>query len=1235
VRADKPSEPPRTTAEKSDYKATSRHADVVAFCEELARQSKSVRVETFGHSRQGRTLPVLILADPPVTTSGQVGKRMVVLITANIHAGEVDGKEAVLMLARDLSTTKQRELLKDLVILIVPNLNPDGNEKMGKHRPDQNGPEEVGTRENAQGLDLNRDFIKLESPEVQSLMRLVNTWNPAVILDMHTTDGSYHRYAVTYDGPRHPAGNQRIVNAVRDVVLPDIGKRLLKRDSLHSFFYGNFSKDRKQWLTYPALPRYGIVNHGLRNRIGLLCESYSHAPFKERVQASRAFALACLEHVAENRDRLRVLLNEAREATVRGGKKPRGDDQIALRFRTSPRKEPVTIRGVVEEMKEGKRVPTEKPQDYKVDFLDQCEATLSVPRPFAYLYPPALTNVTENLQRHGIEVEELREDIELDIEAYRIEKLVRAAIPYQKHNLVSVEAVARKETRRIPAGTILVRTAQPLATLAAFLLEPMADDGLCTWNFFDADLTEGMTFPVQRLPAPAFLTSGKVRPLPPSPLGGRGVGGEGEGPQAKKKPITLEDLMGNRLPSFNGNPVAGLTWLDDGEHFLQVKDRQLLKVHAVSGRATPFVDHEKLARCLAGIPDMKRMDANALARSPALNMNKQRTAIVVEHKDDLWYCPFDAEKAIRLTNKPGKKELAAFSPDGKHVAFVRGGNLYVVDIATKSEKPLTSDGSEVISNGKADWVYFEEINNRNWNAFWWSPDSKHIAFLRLDDTKLKKFTVLDQIPLHQTVEQTPYPMAGDPNPEVKLGIVPIEGGPIRWAPLGDYTETPILVSRVGWDKEGKHCYFYVQNRTQTWLHSYLMPPRSQARMLFEQKTKAWVDDPGPATFLKDGSFLLPSEHTGWKHLYHYSADGKTVKAVTSGEWEIRTVHQVDEENGLVYFSAMRDSPVAQNLYRVKLDGSELTRLTRSSGDHLVQVAPKGGAFIDTWSDIEHPIKVQLCKNDGSRARMLDTNPVHAVDDYEFLSWEKVQVKMQDGFLLEGMILTPPRKDPSRRFPVWVKTYGGPHTPTVKESWLAGRSNDQALARAGFIIFQVDPRSASGKGAYATWTAYKQLGVQELQDLETAVQWICQRPYVDAKRIGLSGHSYGGFMTSYALTHSKLFAAGIAGAPVTDWHLYDSIYTERYMLTPKENPQGYAKTSVVKAAKDLHGKLLILHGNMDDNVHVQNTMRLVDELQKANKDFELMIYPRSRHPILGQHYRRLVVEFMQRTLKPEP
>lgn len=1217
---------PLTTAEKSGFKATSRHAEVVAFCEALAKASPTVKLDTLGTSVEGRKIPVMILADPPIATPEDAAKsgKPVILFTGNIHAGEVDGKEALLMLARELATTKDSKLLKELVVCIVPILNPDGNEKFSKtNRPGQKGPEEAGIRANADGFDLNRDFVKLESPEIRALVRYINRCDPAVFIDMHTTNGSYHRYAITYDGPRNSAADPRLINAVRDTVLPGISQRMEKADGSKSFFYGNFSADHKRWETYGATPRFGIQYLALRNRISLLCESYTYAPFKDRVRASETFARSCLEYVAENKDTLKTLLTECRDTTVRNGKTPREDSQVALRVRTVAAKAPATILGFVEEEKDGKRVATDKPKDYPVEVINRCEPIISVARPFAYLFPPSFKTVTDLLQRHGIDVEELREDIELDVEAYRIDKVSKGMRAFQKHNLATVDATAQKRSTMIPAGTIVIRTGQPLGTLAAYLLEPQAEDGLVAWNFFDANIAEGKEFPVLRLASPVPLTTGKVKPL-------------SEDRSAKKKPITLEAFEANQLPNFAGGMVAGLRWLDDGEHYLQTKDRQLVKVHAATGRTSAWLDHDKLEKSLAAIPKMSRQTARTLARSPALQMNPQKTGCKIEHDNDLWYCPFDGGKAVRLTKTAAAEEESSFSPDGKHVAFVRGNNLFVVDIATQTERQLTKDGSDIIFNGKADWVYFEEIFNRSHRAYWWAPDSSRIAFLRFDDGPVKKFTVIDELPVRQRVEITPYPKAGDPNPLVKVGIAPISSGDPVWVDTQSYDPKTTLIVRLGWRPDSSAVYCYVQDRAQTWLDLCTASRDSgKPTLLFRDATKAWIEDPGELTFLKDGSFLFLSERTGYKHLYHYAADGKLVRAVTEGPWEIRQFHKVDESGGWIYFNATKDSPIATNLYRVRLDGTQFSRLTKETGDHLAQVADGGKFFLASWSDRQTPGKVRLFRGDGMPVRWIDTNPVHAMDDYEFGPVEFVKITTPDGFELEGIVVLPPNLDPKKKYPVWFKTYGGPHAPTVRDVWQAGRAEDHALARAGYIIFRADPRSASGKGAVSTWTAYKQLGVPETKDVETLIKWLCQRPYVDASRIGMSGHSYGGFLTAYVMTHTKLFAAGIAGAPVTDWRNYDSIYTERYMNTPQANTTGYNKTSVVSAAKNLHGKLLILHGIMDDNVHMQNTAQFIDELQKADKDFEMMMYPRARHGILGKHYRRLTLEFMKRNLKPEP
>ena len=295
------------------------------------------------------------------------------------------------------------------------------------------------------------------------------------------------------------------------------------------------------------------------------------------------------------------------------------------------------------------------------------------------------------------------------------------------------------------------------------------------------------------------------------------------------------------------------------------------------------------------------------------------------------------------------------------------------------------------------------------------------------------------------------------------------------------------------------------------------------------------------------------------------------------------------------------------------------------------MSPDGSRFVDSASDRRTPTRVVLRDNQGRLVRRIDTNPVPDLEDYQLQSVEFVQLRARDGVLLEGSLVMPPNFDPRQQYPVWVLTYGGPHAPTMSDSWRGGRTFEQLLANMGVIAFRFDPRSASGQGAQSAWTADRQLGVSELRDLDDAVDWLTAKSFVDGERIGISGHSYGGFLTAYALTHSKKFVAGIAGAPVTDWRNYDTIYTERYMSTPQDNPNGYRRSSVVDAAGDLHGRLLLIHGARDDNVHIANTLQFANALQQADKSFEMMVYPQNRHGIGGIHYQRLRLDFIRRSL----
>ena len=607
---------------------------------------------------------------------------------------------------------------------------------------------------------------------------------------------------------------------------------------------------------------------------------------------------------------------------------------------------------------------------------------------------------------------------------------------------------------------------------------------------------------------------------------------------------------------------------------------------------------------------------------------------LLDYEDDLYYATFDGKRVFRLTSRPGREEEAAFSPDGQFVGFVRDNDLWVVDLATQTERALTTGGADTFRQGKADWVYYEELFDRNWRAFWWSPDSKQIAFLQTDDAAVKRHPLVDLVGPERTIEATPYPRPGESNPSVRLAIVTAAGGAPRFVDLSAYLEGSFLISHVGWFPGGTRLFAYLQDRAQTWLDFVAWPAEGgagKAERLFRETTKAWVESPGAPYFLADGSFVWPSERDGYRHLYHFSADGTLKRQVTSGPWEVRTVHRVDAKTGLVLFSGTKESAIGSQLYRVQVGGGAVERLTRGDGTHQVAVSPDGRAFVDRRSDHATPVCVTLHSSEGTLLRTLDTNPVPALDAYRFAPCEQVQIALSDGFIVEGELITPPDLDPARSYPVWVRTYGGPHAPTVADAWGGGHRWEQALAHEGYIVFRVDPRTASGKGAISAWSGYKQLGVQELRDIGEALAWLKARPYVDGSRIGISGHSYGGFLAAYSLTHSTLFAAGIAGAPVTDWREYDSFYTERYMGAPQDNPAGYQASSVVAAAKNLHGRLMIVHGGMDNNVSPRNTYRLVQALQQANKDFTLMLYPSSRHGIGGTHFDRLEIDFIRRTL----
>jgi dipeptidyl-peptidase-4 len=412
-------------------------------------------------------------------------------------------------------------------------------------------------------------------------------------------------------------------------------------------------------------------------------------------------------------------------------------------------------------------------------------------------------------------------------------------------------------------------------------------------------------------------------------------------------------------------------------------------------------------------------------------------------------------------------------------------------------------------------------------------------------------------------------------------------------------------------------------------------------VLLHEESKYWIDpdDAKPPVWLNDGSFLWLSTRSGFKHLYLYAADGTLRTQVTSGRWEVRTLHGVDEAGGWIYFSGTERSPIGGDVYRVKPDGEGLQRLSAAAGTHDATFNPPFTHYIDVWSDAATPPQVRLHRaSDGGEVRTIAENRVPALAEFALSTPEFLQVPTRDGFVMEAMMIKPRDFDPSRTYPVYQFTYGGPHSQQVVNRW---RGSDymyhQLLAQNGIIVWICDNRTASGKGAESEWPLFRNFGELELRDIEDGIKWLVRQPYVDAARIGIHGWSYGGYMTSYALTHGTTFAMGIAGGTVSDWRDYDTVYTERYMGLPKDNPDGYRRSSPRWSAKDLHGDLLLIHGAVDDNVHLSNTIQFVHELEKADKPFQLMLYPTSRHgvtdPLLVRHLRALMFEYTLAHLKP--
>ncbi len=697
-------------------------------------------------------------------------------------------------------------------------------------------------------------------------------------------------------------------------------------------------------------------------------------------------------------------------------------------------------------------------------------------------------------------------------------------------------------------------------------------------------------------------------------------------------PETLEWSPDNTKLSFvqrNGNSDQGELWYADaatGEKKVLVSAAKLATLDPGYNKVKNERERERLTRyhvaAYLWAPDSKHL--------------------LFDSRGQLWLYDLSSNTAVQFTSAPESSGDPKFSPDGNHVSYVRKHNLYVRSISGKDEKQLTKDTDPNLLNGDIDWVYAEELAVRS--NYFWSPNSRDIVFMQMNETQVPTYPITDWMPTHPTVDHQKYPKVGDPNPVVRLGVVDTEKGKVRWIKLTDNQDT--YIPRFGWVNDGV-IWAELLNRTQDKMDLYFIDARTgKSRIVLTEATPgAWIDfEQVEVRFFKSpGRFLWPSWRDGTMQIYLYSfdkqnpmgSDAKLEGQLTKGNFEVLGIDGIDEAEGTVFFSANKDDPRQRHLYSVKLDGSGLQELEPAVGMHYSQFSDDGKHYFDTYSETLTPPQIKICSVGSSCHSVWDSN---SVADYDLVPQNWLEFKAQDDTTLYGRLLLPPNPQPGAKIPLIVNIYGGPAAQMVLRGW-GGASElfDQILARKGFAVFAVDNRGTPGRSRKFQTAIRHEFGAIELNDQLTALNQLYDRfPQLDRDRTAIWGWSNGGSMTVYAMTHSDHFRAGVAVAPVTNQVNYDSIYTERYMGLLSDDKKGYDESDVSKDAANLRGSLLLVHGTSDDNVHFQNSVQLIAALINADKHFRLMIYPNKTHSIAGKDARvnlfEMIEDHFERELK---
>ncbi|MCX6592260.1 MAG: alpha/beta fold hydrolase [Acidobacteria bacterium] len=700
----------------------------------------------------------------------------------------------------------------------------------------------------------------------------------------------------------------------------------------------------------------------------------------------------------------------------------------------------------------------------------------------------------------------------------------------------------------------------------------------------------------------------------------------------QRKPVTLEAVGGQR-PSF----APRANWSPLGKEFVYTEAGKLMLYEASSKKAKELVEMKKLEALATKPAAAGRFDwQNRRVSEKTIQWMPNGRDLLLIIEGDLFLFNTDSKKHEQLTATATAERDPKPSPDGKRLGFRIDHDLYTMEIASKKVTRLTTDGSANILNGELDWVYPEELDLGT--AWWWSPDSSRIAFMQFDTTRLGTYPHADLLGVTAFAEPQKYPKTGTQNSDVRLGVVAATGGSTKWMDVGEMRDH--LLARVNWIPESNTLAVQKMTRVQNKLDFIAADASTGAsKVLFTEKDATWINVADDLTFLPSRKqFLWSSEKTGFRHLYLMSYEGQEVKRLTSGEWEVSDVLQVDEKAGKVYFTSTEVSPLERQLYVVDLNSGEKKALTSAGGTHSISMSPAADFYLDTHSSLKTPPRTTLHKSDGAEVAVFREADRKVIDEFALLPTEVVKVTSADGALMYARLIKPANFDPAKKYPAVVFVYGGPHAQTVRDSWV-GLSWEQALAHKGFVIWQLDNRGSGGRGHAWESKLYRRMGKQELEDQKAGVDHLLKMGFVDSKRIGINGWSYGGYMTLYALLNApEVFAAGISGAPVVDWRHYDTIYTERYLGMPQENESGYKDSSALTYAGNLKGKLLLVHNFGDDNVLFQNSFQMADALQKAGKQFEMMIYPQKSHGVSGpaaRQMREMMTNFLERSLGVTP